>query len=109
MPSPVNLARSRRAGAKPASRYVCGASTMLLKGHWHASLRGQRRFARHDDPDLRPRTGPGFQIDPASQTIGHDVVDDVQSQPGAALVAPGREEWIEHLTPDFRAHAAAVV
>jgi hypothetical protein len=43
------------------------------------------------------------------QAIGHDVMDDVQSEARAALVAPGREKWIEHLAPDLRAHAAAVI
>src|SRR5450755_1152137 len=69
----------------------------------------RRRFARHDDADLRSRARSSFQIDPATHTIGHDVVDDVQSEAGAALVAPGREKGVEHLAPDLRAHAAAVV
>ena len=69
----------------------------------------QRRFARHDDVDFRSRARSSFQIDPATQTIGHDVVDDVQSEAGAALVAPGREKRVEHLAPDLRAHTAAVV
>ena len=36
-------------------------------------------------------------------------MNDVQPKACAALVAPGREERIKHLTPDLRAHAAAVV
>src|SRR5882757_9536005 len=69
----------------------------------------QRRLARHDDLDCRFRAGFGFQIDPAAQTIGHDVVDDVQSEASAALVAPGCEKRVEHLALDLRAHSAAIV
>ena len=76
-----------------------------------ARFRGklQRRFARHDDANFVPAPWPGFHIDPAAQAVGDDVVDDVQSQAGVALVATGREKRVEHLAPDFRAHAAAVV
>ena len=69
----------------------------------------QRRVTRHDDLDFRAHAGFGFQMDPATQTIGHDVVDDVQPQTGVALVAPCGEKRIEHLALDLRAHAAAVV
>src|SRR4051794_14888366 len=69
----------------------------------------QRRLARHDDLYFRARAGFGVQIDPAAQTIGHDVVDDVQSEASAALVAPGREKRVEYVALDLRAHAAAIV
>src|SRR5205807_2035935 len=69
----------------------------------------QRRDTRQDDLDARPRPGLGLEIEPSAETIGDDVVDDVQAEAGAALIAPRREERIEGAAPDVQAHAAAIV
>ena len=57
------------------------------------------------------RSLAGFAVETkaAAEAIGDDAVDDVQAEAGASLVAAGREERIESLTPDVRGHAAAVV
>ena len=41
--------------------------------------------------------------------FGHDIVDNVQAEPGAALVAPCGEERIEGTTPHVKAHPDAIV
>src|ERR1700726_136907 len=48
----------------------------------------ERRTPRQDDLD--PGAPPRFRIkvEPPAETIGHDALDDVQTKPGAALVAP---------------------
>jgi hypothetical protein len=43
------------------------------------SSRLQRHFARHDHPDSCSSARTTVQIDPTTEAIGHDVVDDVQS------------------------------
>ena len=56
-----------------------------------------------------PRPGCDSQPQPAAQTAGHQVVDDVQAEPGAAAVAPGGEERLEGAPLHVLAHADAVV
>ena len=65
--------------------------------------------ARQDDLDPRAAARLGIEIEPAAEPIGHDAVDDVQAKPGAALVAPRREERIEGAAANIEAHAAAIV
>src|SRR5262245_8149400 len=69
----------------------------------------RRRHARQDHFDFRPLAGLAVEAEPAAQTIDHDVVDDMQPEPGAAKIAAGREERIEGLAPDAGTHAAAIV
>src|SRR6202048_4682467 len=75
-----------------------------------ALLSGERcrRRARQDHLDLRPLAGLAVEIEPATQIIGDDAVDDMQAEAGAALAAR-REERIERLAPDIETHAATVV
>ena len=56
-----------------------------------------------------PRARLGIKVEPAAEAVGHDAVDDVQAEPGAALVAARREERIEGAAADVEAHAAAIV
>src|SRR5512138_4023341 len=69
----------------------------------------QRRRARQDHLDARAAARLGIEIKPAAEPRRHDAVDDVQAEPGAALVAPRREERIEGAAADVEAHAAAIV
>src|SRR6202035_1437238 len=69
----------------------------------------QRRNARQDDLDSRSAARLGIKLKPAAQTVGHDAVDDMQTEPGATLVAARREKRIERATPDIETHAAAIV
>ena len=69
----------------------------------------QRRNARQDDLDSRARARRGIESEPSAQTGSHDTVDDMQTKPGAALIAAGREERIERTAPDIKGHAAAIV
>src|SRR5271154_3891954 len=48
-------------------------------------------------------------MEPTTQTICDDAVDDMQPEAGAALAAARREEWIERPVPDIETHAAAIV
>ena len=68
-----------------------------------------RRHARQDDPYLRSLAGFAVELEPATQTTRDDVVDDVQTEAGAALVATRREERVERLTLDTETHATAIV
>ena len=69
----------------------------------------RRRRARQDQLDFRPLAGFAVEIEPATQTIRDDAVDDMQAKAGAALIAARREKRIERFSPDIETHAAAVV
>src|SRR5207249_290963 len=69
----------------------------------------QRRYPRQNDLDSRAAAGFGIEVEPAAEPIGHDAVDDVQAEAGAALIAPCREERIERTAADVEAHAASIV
>src|SRR4051794_4353954 len=47
-----------------------------------------RRHPRQDDLDLRAAAGLRIEVEPPAQPIGDDAIDDMQAEPGAALVAP---------------------
>src|SRR4051812_13167217 len=64
-----------------------------------------RRHPGQDDLDLGAAARLGIQVEPPAQPVGHDAVDDMQAEPGAALVPPGGEEWIERPPPDVETHA----
>src|SRR5260370_12415692 len=70
-------------------------------------LRGllQRRNPGQDHLDPRAAAGRRIEVEPAAQAVGHDVVDDMQTEPGAALIAAGREERIKRPAPHPPAHA----
>jgi hypothetical protein len=59
--------------------------------------------------DSRSLAGLAIEIEAATQAIRHDIVDNMQVEAGAALVAARREEWIKRLTPDIDTHSAAIV
>ena len=69
----------------------------------------QRRRARQDHLDARAAARRGIEIEPAAEAVGDDAVDDVQAEPGAALVAPRGEKRIEGAAANVEAHAASVV
>src|SRR3978361_1853077 len=69
----------------------------------------ERGCARQDHLDPRAATRLGIQIKPAAEPVGDDAVDDVQSEPGAALIASRGEERIECAAADVEAHADAVI
>jgi hypothetical protein len=68
-----------------------------------------RYHTRQDDLDFGSLAGSAIEIEPATQTIRDDTVDDVQAKASAALIAARREERIERLAPDGATHAAAIV
>jgi hypothetical protein len=41
--------------------------------------------------------------------LRHEIVDDVQAEPGTALRTSGGEEWIENVTLNFLRNASAVI
>src|SRR5882672_1089518 len=51
----------------------------------------------------------GDQRDPAAELLRHEIMDDVEPEPGIALRTPGGEEWIENVTLNLLRHAAAVI
>src|SRR6202795_4583490 len=69
----------------------------------------QRRDPGKNHLDSRAAAGLGIEIEPAAETVGHDAVDDMQAEPGAALIATRREERVERTPPDVERHAAAIV
>ena len=76
--------------------------------------RGNQRLIQSPEPgqnDLkfRPRARRTLKIEPAAQTVRHDVVEDMQAKAWAAEIVTRREEWFEGLPPDLGAHAAAIV
>jgi hypothetical protein len=68
-----------------------------------------RRDARQNDPYLRSFARLAVELQPATQTTRDDVVDDLQTEAGASLVATRRQERVERLTLDTETHAAAIV
>ena len=68
-----------------------------------------RRCQRQDNMDFRASAGRAVNIELPAETIGDDVVDDMQAEPSAAALAARREERIEGLARDVGAHAAAIV
>src|SRR6266436_521902 len=69
----------------------------------------QRRDPGKNHLDSRAAAGFGIEVEPAAETVGHDAVDDMQAEPGTALIAARGEERIERAAADVHAHAAAIV
>src|SRR5512134_1562732 len=69
----------------------------------------KRRCARQNHLDSRAAARLRIQIKPATEARRHNAVDDVQAEPGAALIAPRGEKRIERAATDVEAHANAVV
>ena len=64
---------------------------------------------RQEELDFRSLAGLTIEIEPSTQTIRDDAVDNMQAEARAALIAPCREERIERFTPDIETHATAIV
>ena len=45
----------------------------------------------------------------AAELLGHEIIDDMKAQPGAAFAPAGGEKRIERLPQDIRRHADAIV
>jgi len=56
-----------------------------------------------------PPPGSESRSSPAAEAVGDDAVDDMQAEPGTALIPAGGEERIEGAAADVEAHAAAIV
>ena len=65
--------------------------------------------ARHDNAKCCTLSRAGFQHHPAAELLGDQIVDDMQAEPGAAVVAPRGEERVERLALHVRRHPGAVV
>src|SRR6478609_1714498 len=104
---------ARRWWARPArySRRPCASSptpTSTTPAALFSRLL-QWRDARKDHLNPGAATRLGVEVEPTAQPVGHDTVDDVQAEPGAALIAARGEERVEGAAPDVEAHAAAIV
>jgi hypothetical protein len=64
---------------------------------------------RQDQAKRGSLAGFAFEIEPATQTIRDDRVDDMQANSDVAPIALGREEGIEGVAPDAERHSAAIV
>src|SRR5882672_5731347 len=102
LPIPRRSWTARPWSARPvrSSRGLCANWRISIEqGGWPAvSLFRrllQRRHPGQDDLDSRAPAGLGIEIEPAAEAIGHDAVDDMQAEPGAALVAARREERVK--------------
>src|SRR5882672_3739105 len=69
----------------------------------------QRRDTRQQDLDSGTAARLGIEVEPAAEAIGHDAVDDMQAEPGAALIPARGEKRIESASAHIEAHAAAIV
>src|SRR3954453_24071569 len=54
-----------------------------------------RSDPREDELDSCSFPGRTLKIDRAAQAIGDDIVHDVQTEAGAALITTGGEKWVE--------------
>src|SRR6202165_4227019 len=97
--------------ARPArsSRRRCASAPTSISAPVLLGRLLQRRDPGQDDLDSGAAAGLGIEVEPAAQAVGHDRVDDMQAEPGAALVAAGGEERIKGAAPDVEAHAATIV
>ena len=64
---------------------------------------------RQDEAKRGSLAGFAFEVEPATQTIRDDRVDDMQANSDVAPIALGREEGIEGVAPDAERHSAAIV
>src|SRR6516164_1934529 len=67
------------------------------------------RHPRQDDLDSGAAARFRFKVEPTAETVGDDAVDDMQSEPGAALVATSGKERVERAAANIERHAAAIV
>ena len=115
-PSPIRAATMNGTALVGKASQIFGATLRKLADDRLAAARARYSAAcssgadaRQDDLDPRAAARLGIEIEPAAQPVGHDAVDDVQAEPGAALVAPRREERIERAAAHVEAHAATIV
>src|SRR5262245_37171129 len=102
---------SSRDGSSPGSsiRWTMSSSAMGLVHHCLYRGRIPGRDPWDGDAEAGAPAEPRFERHAATQLLGDEVEDDVQAEPGAALVAAGGEEGIEGATLGLLAHADAVV
>src|SRR5262249_10043102 len=73
---------------------------------------GSRRSASmpwNPDAESRATSGRRIQGETPAEALGDDVEDDVQAEPGAAVIAPRGKERIKGAPSHFLRHADAVV
>ena len=56
-----------------------------------------------------PLPGAETSVMRAAELLRHEIVDDVEAEPGTALRAPRGEERIEHVPLNVLRHAGAVI
>src|SRR3979411_3260040 len=94
-------ARPARSSGRPYANWLTSISQTVLLGGLL-----QRRHPGPDGLDSRAAPRRGIEVEPPAQTVGHDTVDDVQAESGAALITARREERIERAAPgrEYDAH-----
>src|SRR5262245_19166935 len=102
---------SSRAGSSPGSSisWTISSSAMGLIHHCLYRRRFPGRDPRDGDAEARAPAEPRLEGHAAAQLLGDQVEDDVQAEPGAALVAAGGEERIQGAPLSLLTHADAVV
>src|SRR5690242_20452697 len=91
--------------------WTMSSSAMRLV-HDCGRLRRRRfagRHARNGDSKPRAPSQPRFEAQPTAQLLRHQIEDDVQTEPGPAVVATRREERIQRAPLNLLAHSYAVV
>src|ERR1700674_2628233 len=100
-PSSIRVTNSSSSAMSGTRRLVaCSAGTGggLLRRHLRWCLERQR------DLEGCSPAGRRLQHDAAAELPRHQIIDDVQSKPSAALAAPRREERIEDMALDVLRH-----
>src|SRR5262245_51992493 len=102
---------SSAAGASPESsiRWTMSSSAMGLIHHCLHRRRFPRRDAWNGDAEPGAPAEPRLERHAAAELLGDQVEDDVEAEPGAALVPAGCEERVERAPLDVVAHADAVI
>src|SRR5262249_22991342 len=67
------------------------------------------RYAGKSDAKARAPTQPRLEAQAAAQLLRYEIVDDVETKPGSALVSPGRKEGIERAALGLLGHSDAVI
>src|ERR1700738_2514070 len=82
---------------------------LVPDGNWMGRRRLGGGFTGKSTAKPLPPAHPRLEAQPPAQLLRHEIVDDVQTEPGSALVSPGRKEGIERAALGFFSHSDAIV
>src|SRR5436190_92018 len=96
---------SSSAGSCASSSISWTKSSLAMRFIHNRNRLGRRRlgggYTRKGNAKTRAPAQPRLEAQPSAQLLRHEIVDDVQTEPGSALVSARREEGIERAALGF--------